>query len=57
MADYTEDALVEQPAIAPLVELDCSPANAYHQLLPRFISGDMNVSELDIAVPGEANAI
>lgn len=57
LSDYNESALIEQPAIAPMIELDCSPVNAYHQLLPRLISVDMNVSGLGIEVPEEASAI
>ena len=39
---YTEDALVEQPAIK--------------LLLPKLISGEVDVSKLDILIPEEAEA-
>ena len=78
---YSEDALVEQPAIALLAALGWETVNAYHELaddcerqaailclknttlrrtrdllLPKLISGEVDVSKLDIAVPEEASA-
>ena len=52
MTGYTEDALVEQLTIGQAIE-----ELIRDLLLPRLISGAVDVSELDIPVPEEAGAL
>ena len=48
-AAYSEDALVEQPAIALFADLGWQTVNAYHEtLVPKLISGEVDVADLDI---------
>ena len=80
MSDYSEESLIEKPAIALLAKLGWETVNAYHEFdygastlgretkaeviltarlrpaLLRLISGEVDVSALDIAVPEEAVA-
>jgi hypothetical protein len=55
MRGFTEDTLVEQPALAYFSDEEKhSPPHHTRDLLPKLISGELDVSELEI-ITGEPN--